>query len=230
MPEPVCTGHVWRTLYCRFCGHEIKALVDCGHRFCPFCSRRRSRRVRNRLNFLLKSVKPLPKAGITMLTVSTSNCTDLDEGIKHLVASFRKLRQRSLWKYYVLGGAFVIEVKGRPGNWHPHIHAIIHAYYIPWPRLRAAWRQCSGGQAVWINAVSHDRAIGYVTKYITKPDLPPGLLDDASAALRHFRLFTRFGSWHNIPIPKMVYDTPCKNCGRCDWIVDLYIERCMKYG
>lgn len=230
MQDLSCEGHRFRTLYCLKCGHTITVLVDCGHRFCPHCSRRRARRIRNRINHLFQSIKHQPKAGIKLLTLSKQNCTELDSGIKDLVAAFRRLRQRAMWKHYVIGGAFVIEIKGRPGNWHPHIHAIIQSYYIPWRRLRSAWTECSGGLAVWISAVSNDRAQGYVTKYITKPDIPPALLDDVSNSLRRFRLFTRFGEWHNITLPKMIFDCPCQSCGTSDWIVDFALERIARYG
>ncbi len=222
--------HDYRTLFCRHCGHTIKVRVDCGHRFCPICAKRRAFRIRHRLQHLFTKIKHEPKAGVKMLTLSKANCSELNVGIKDLVASFRRLRQRALWKHYVIGGAFIIEIKGRPGNWHPHIHAVIYAYYIPWARLRSAWRQVSSGTAVWISAVSNDRALNYVTKYITKCDVPAALLDDVSASLRRYRLFTRFGDWHSITIPKRVFDNPCEHCGDIDWILDLTIDRLIKYG
>jgi hypothetical protein len=222
--------HGWRTLYCEHCGHMIKAIVDCGHRFCPFCCRRRLRRIRAIMDSLFAKIEQKPKAGLKMITLSTSNCKELEPGVDHLVSSFRRLRQRVVWKSYVIGGCFVIEIKGRPGNWHPHIHAIVYAYYIPWSRLRAAWRQCSGGLAVWINAVTNARAKYYVTKYTTKPEIPAALADTVSTALRRYRLFTRFGDWHNIAIPPPRFETPCERCGHKDWIVDFTLDRVMRYG
>lgn len=159
-----------------------------------------------------------------MLTLSVKNCSDLDSGIRHLISSFRRLRQRALWKRYCYGGAYVIEIKGGPGNWHPHIHAIIYSCYIPWASLRSAWFDVSGGTAVWISDISDDRAKLYVTKYLTKFDIPAAQLDLVSASLRRYRLFNRFGEWHNILIPKHVYDTPCKQCGQLDWVIDFKIS------
>lgn len=217
---PECSEHNWRTLYCAFCGATNQVIVDCGHRFCPFCGKRRAARIRDRLNFLLKSCQKFPKARLKMLTLSTTNCADLDAGIKHLVSSFRRLRQRRIWQRHVYGGAFVIEIKGSPGSWHPHIHAIIYSYFIPWAALRSAWHHVSQGTAVWISDISDDRAKGYVTKYLTKPDVDAVYLDQVSTSLRSFRLFSRFGDWHSIIIPKYVYDPPCKQCGRSDWVID----------
>lgn len=228
MADQVLYNHGWRFLFCTKCGHRIRVLVDCGHRFCPNCSRRRARRVRNRLQALIDKNEHFPKARLKMLTVSQPNCVHLDDGIKKLVAAFRRLRQRALWDRYVFGGAFVIEVKGRPGNWHPHIHAVIYSYRIPWRRLRSSWRQCSGGTACWISNVTADKAKNYITKYMTKTDLPSALIDDVSTSLRRFRLFTRFGSWHNIVLPKMIMDTPCDSCGSSEWIVDFEIDRMLR--
>lgn len=225
-----CSEHRWRSVYCVRCGHRVKAVIDCGHRFCPVCAFRRSIRIRLILGHLLKSSRDIPEARIKMLTLSVKNCSDLPGGIKHLVKSFRRLRQRSLWKRYVFGGAFVIEIKGRPGNWHPHIHAIIQSYWFPWAQLRAAWFDVSGGSAVWIADVSDTKAKFYVTKYITKADVPAEDIDVVSAALRRFRLFSRFGLWHNIRIPRSLYRHPCPACGRYDWIVDYEIDRRSKAG
>ncbi len=230
MLDQDCSDHRWRQVYCVFCGHTIRAIVDCGRRFCPFCSYRRACRIRPILAHLLKSSKNVPGARIKMLTVSVANCSDLDAGVRHLIKSFRRLRQRSVWKRHVFGGAFVIEITGKPGNWHPHIHVIMHSYYFPWSLLRAAWFDVSGGAAVWIADVSDSKAKWYVTKYVTKPDVPAACLDVVSAALRRYRLFNRFGSWHNIALPRSLKVHPCPSCGRYDWMVDYEIDRRSKAG
>lgn len=223
------SSHGWRRLWCMRCGHTIDVLVDCGRRFCPTCARRRARRIQNRLQYLFDKIQIQPKAGLKMLTLSTKNCQSLEPGIRHLVSSFRRLRQRALWKHYVIGGAFIIEVKGRPGNWHPHIHAVMYSYYIPWGRLRDAWRAVSGGTAVWISNIGPSQAKQYVTKYVTKSDIPPALQDEVSDALRHFRLFLRFGAWHNIILPKLKFDCPCQHCGQVDWMIDVELNRRIKH-
>lgn len=230
MNNNLSDSHGWRRIYCCRCGAWRDIMVDCRRRFCPDCSRRRARRIRNRLQGLFAKNQQIPKAGMKMITLSIKNCSSLDDGIRDLVSSFRRLRQRVIWKQYVFGGAYVIEVKGRPNNWHPHIHAIVYSYFIPWARLRSSWRQCSGGTAVWLTQVDAKRALGYVTKYITKADVPPALMDDVGRSLARFRLFTRFGNWHNIVLPALKYETPCDQCGHTDWLVDLQIERIMRYG
>lgn len=224
MAQTPLIDHQWRTLVCAHCGHEIKVLVDCKNRFCPECSPRRSARIANRLQWLINKIQKRPTWRLKMITLSMANCSDLEFGIKQLVSSFRRLRQRRLWKYNVDGGAFVIEVTGRPGSWHPHIHAIVYSRFIPWKKLWRDWKQCSGGSAVWISSVSSQGAIKYITKYISKSDVPAHLWQQLSIELQRFRLFQRFGSWHNLKLPARIMDYRCESCGSCDWLADVYYE------
>lgn len=225
MAQEAPSGHVWKVLTCAHCGHQITVLVDCKNRFCPLCSPRRSARIANRLNFLINKIQKRPEFGLKMITLSMANCGDVALGIRQLVSAFRRMRNRRLWKMYVDGGAFVIEVTGRPGNWHPHIHAIVYSRYIPWKSLHKTWSQVSGGNAVFISACSPDAAIKYTTKYISKSVVPAHLQEQLSEALRRFRLFQRFGSWHKVSLPSRLYDHRCEDCGRCDWLAPYQIER-----
>lgn len=220
MARKLSSEHQWRTLVCCHCGHEIHVLVDCKNRFCPDCSPRRAARIANRLTTLISKIQKKPGFGLKMITLSTANCTDVQAGITHLVASFRKMRNRRLWKMYVNGGAFVIEVTGRPGNWHPHIHAIVYARYIPWRTLWKSWKRCSGGNAVFISTCNPANATRYITKYLTKSQIPPHLLLQLSMELRKFRLFQRFGQWHNIVLTPRIWHYRCDSCGHSDWLAD----------
>lgn len=224
MAQNNLSDHQWRTLTCCHCGYEISVLVDCNNRFCPDCSPRRAARIASRLTFLINKIQKKPTWGLKMITLSTTNCKQVDSGIRHLIQSFRRLRNRQLWQSHVDGGAFVIEVTGRPGNWHPHIHAIVYSRYIPWKQLHSAWRRVSGGTACFITSCSKEGATRYVTKYITKSDVPSHLLLQLSTELRRFRLFQRFGTWHNIKLPARVYDYRCEACGRSDWLANTYLE------
>lgn len=225
MAQTPSNGHEWRTLVCSHCGHEISVLVDCKNRFCSDCSPRRSARIASRLTWLINKIQIKSGWGLKMITLSTANCTDVNSGIKHLIKSFRKMRNRRLWKMKVDGGAFVIEVTGRPGNWHPHIHAVVYSLFIPWKSLWRDWKQCSGGNAVWISSCAPSAATKYITKYISKTDVPAHLQEELSMELRSFRLFQRFGCWHNLKLPARLYDHRCEGCGRCDWLADVYQDR-----
>lgn len=225
MAQNQISSHQWRTMVCCHCGHEINVLVACKNRFCPDCSPRRSARIASRLTWLINHIQKKPGFGLKLVTLSTANCSDVQSGIKHLLRSFRKLRNRAFWNNYVTGGAFVIEVTGRPGDWHPHIHAVIYARYIPWRLLHKHWKQSSGGNAVWINSVAPSGAIKYITKYISKTNVPAHLQVELSDALRRFRLFQRFGCWHDMRLPSRVWDYRCESCGRSDWLANEILER-----
>lgn len=92
----------------------------------------------------------------------------------------------------------------------------------------------SGGTAVWISAISKQKGMGYVTKYITKFQ---GFEDDAvdvSNELKRCRLFQRFGAWHHFVIPKLRFDNPCPQCHAlvwiCVWEIDAAIRKWEKSG
>jgi len=220
--------HNWRVLVCLHCGNDINVAVDCGDRFCPICSRRRAARIRRRLNFVFSKIQKKAGYRLKMITLSASNCQQLDAGIKHLVASFRRLRQRRLWRLHVDGGATIIEITGRPNDWHPHLHIICYSRYFPWEKLHAAWKSVSGGSATWLNNIDGDSACSYVTKYITKCDAPDHLHAAISDSLRKYRLFQRFGIWHSIVIPKVLHDHMCDHCGKSSWypidLIDRHVD------
>lgn len=220
MAQESLPAHDFRTLTCAHCGHQIRVSIDCKFRFCEICAPRRAARIRRRLAWLIDKTQKIDNHRFKLITLSMANCSDVASGIKQLVSSFRRLRQRSLWKNHVAAGAFVIEITGRPGSWHPHIHAIVYSTYIPWRRLHQAWKRVSTGNAVYISAVDSAKACAYITKYISKSSVPefaqPALSDD----LRQFRLFQRFGLWHSLKVPRRLYDYPCEKCSQSDWLND----------
>lgn len=194
--------------------------IDCGDRFCALCSPRRAFRIRNRISWILENHKPKVGYMLKMITLSTSNSKSLEDGVAGLISSFRRLRQRRVWKDCVDGGATIIEIKGRPNNWHPHLHILCHSRWIDWYKLQPAWKAVSGGTACYIQNVDNTRALLYVTKYITKAEIPEFLLYDVGRVLSRYRLFQRFGVWHALLVPKKLYDYPCPSCYKIHWMSD----------
>lgn len=217
--------HSLRRLYCRCCGFTLDVPIDCGDRFCSLCSPRRAFRVRNRLRWILENTQPKPGYMLKMITLSVANSKSLELGVSTLVRSFRRLRQRRIWKDHVSGGATIIEIKGRPNNWHPHLHILCYARWIDWHKLQPAWAAVSGGTACYIQNIQGETALRYVTKYITKSDVPEFLEYSVGLVLTRYRLFQRFGEWHSLRVPKKLYDYPCPNCTRSDWMCDYAIDR-----
>lgn len=162
--------------------------------------------------------------GLSHLTLSTANCSDLSAGVRSLISSFRRLRQRKLWRSHVSGGAYVIEVTGHPGSWHPHLHIIIESTYIEWSQLLSAWQSVSGGSSVYIQRIPGKQAVAYLTKYISKPSVNTTLLSQLNAALKDTRMFQPFGTWHSVRLPVVKKSYPCPECG-CDvWVPEILID------
>lgn len=209
--------HAYRRIVCGHCGERIDCPVYCGNRFCPVCSVTRLLRVRRRLEFLSSTQPKLKGHRWQMWTFSVKNCVDLSDGIKHLLKAFRRLRNTQYWGNHVDGGAFVIEVKGRPGNWHPHIHVLLYLAYMDWAHVLKSWRKCSGGRGCYYKDIPQREAVGYLTKYLTKLDIPDSLEIEISQSLKGSRLFAPIGSWHAMNKAYKKSSAPCKKCGATAW-------------
>lgn len=222
-------SHDFRRIVCLHCGHTIDVPVYCGNRFCEICARPRALRIRRRIDFCIKNTPKLAGYRWKFLTLTIANEPDLSKMLKRLVKAFRRFRQRKFWKKSVHGGCFVIEVTGRPGSWHAHIHAIIFARFMDWRSILNTWQKVSGGQHIDIRQIPPGAALGYVTMYTTKtPDLPLTELQIVSDALKGFRLFNPFGSWFKINREFEVVKCGCPKCGMSDWMPEdqiLYAPR-----
>lgn len=205
--------HQFRRLYCGTCGHPVDVPILCADRFCWLCSRIRAAKIRRRLRFILKNLSQLPGYFPAMITLSVQNSPDLEAQVKHLIASFRRLRQTRSWKFHVAGGATIIEIKMGKDGWHAHIHAIVYMQWYPFKKLLKNWERASGGSQVFITRVSHDKAIYYTTKYVSKSELTGDDKVNASSVLKRYRLFQRFGDWSMIRLPKLYSDAQCDKCG-----------------
>lgn len=220
--------HQFRRITCSNCTTNVDVPVYCGNRFCPICSITRNLRVRKRITWLLSQQVKFPGYRYQMWTFSMKNCKELskwvdrdgklqDGGIQILQKCFRKLRSSAVWKSKVAGGCFVIEVKGVPGNWHPHIHALIYCDFIKWSRMFTAWRKASGGRGCHFKDLHEDQAVRYITKYLTKGDVPDNLELEISDGLKGIRLFAPIGLWHSLSKSYKKPATACKCCGGTKW-------------
>jgi len=214
---PAGETHEFLTLCCDHCGKQIEVPVYCGNRFCPICSLRRLNRVKRRLQFLATNCKIPPGYKCKFLTLTIKNQKDVHTMVRDLVRSFRKLRQRALWKSAVTGGAYVLEIKGGNGGWHVHIHAIIISKWIKWEDLLKAWKAVSTGTGVWIEDVPVQQTVNYLSKYLTKPAVSDDDLSDANWALKGTRLFSPFGDWHTLAKLFEMPKATCKECNGGSW-------------
>lgn len=208
--------HPFITLFCGNCHHRLVVPVYCKNRFCPVCSKRRVKIVRHRISSLLDRLQLKGRERLVMVTLTIRSMKDPSDMMDHLVAAFRRLRNRVIWKRRVRGGFYVIEITRNDNMYHLHIHSICAADYIPWRKLSQQWESVSGSPGIHIKQTTKSKAIHYLTKYLTKPssDIP---IDKLNAALKDRRLFQCFGTFQKLlkPYAPPQYQCPC--CHAADW-------------
>lgn len=220
------TGHLFQQMICLSCNATINVPVYCGDRFCEVCSITRLLRIRHRIAWLIdNATKP---AGYTYkhITLTISSQPDLPRMIRYIQKSFAKLRNRQLWKSKVDGGAYVIEITGRPGRWHAHLHIIAVSRWLDWEQLVKCWRKCSGSQGVFLSDIPKNDCVRYLTKYLTKPDMPESVGAEVSAAMKGCRMFAPIGSWFALNKLYVKPKTACSHCGGLRWTcIDFLYDR-----
>jgi len=179
---------------------RFKVIPDhCRDRFCIPCGLARQATIRDNL---AKHLLPEPHRFLTLTIRSTGE--PLAQLIDHLYRSFRRLRQRPLWKRRVRGGAAFLEMtyNADTGGWHPHLHCILEGLFIDRRHLTELWKESTRDSCnlSLMYVRSTKSIIHYVSKYATKP-LPaslmevPELVDEAVLALAGRRLLLPFGRW-----------------------------------
>lgn len=173
----------------------------CHDRFCVPCGVQRQAVIRRNLATRLRDG---PHRFLT-LTVRSHSET-LDQLVKHLYASFRRLRSRAFWKRHVTGGAAFLEVTFNEDreSWHPHLHVMLEGRYLDLQDLKQAWLGVTGdSHALSIRLIRQKpQVVSYITKYATKP-LPasvvrrPPALEEALQTLAGTRMVLAFGSWRS---------------------------------
>jgi hypothetical protein len=168
----------------------------CNVRFCPFCTRVKRAVITESVTDWLK------KAAAPKLLTFTIRHTDepLSVQVDHLYESFRLVRKRKLLKSAIRGGVWFFQLKqsGSPSTWHPHLHCLIDADYIPQSKLSALWSKVTGGSTVVdIRACKSVSATAeYVARYATSPAsllaLSPA---DGAVALECFLDRRVVGTW-----------------------------------
>lgn len=197
-------------------GDRRLASSRCHDRFCLVCQRARSR-------LLQGNVRKALTARDYLHVVLTIRHTDhpLAHQIDRIYRWFRRLRAKPVWRNYVNGGAAFLEVtrNGDTQRWHPHLHVIVQARYVPvkdydgfrrrrpvkLPGLISTWSAVTGGSTnVRVDRITDkDAAAAEVAKYVTKPlhgslFCDTDALDEFILALKGRRLCLTFGSWYKI--------------------------------
>lgn len=178
--------------------HATHAL--CKSRLCPTCSRLRAKRNLARLLPIVEQMDSPKKLEISL----KSSHQPLLAQLYRLVASFRRLRQRKLWKSHFVGGVWCVEVTYNPATdqWHPHIHCIIDGTPLRIEKIWEMWREITGdSDRAYIRRIDSRRAAAaYVTDYVTKslvpPNCPPHRLAEFARDTERLRMIQTFGTIH----------------------------------
>ncbi|GAI69077.1 unnamed protein product, partial [marine sediment metagenome] len=163
-----CRAYAW------FAIHETTGIVRvlssaCHLRWCPLCAEARARFLAHSVRAWYKSARA-PK--LLTLTLRHSD-TPLQSQIDFLYECFRKLRRSKYISSRVRGGIWFFQIKWskKTAAWHPHIHALIDADFIPQAQIKARWAKFTkGSDVVDIRACwSPDSAANHVGRYATRP-------------------------------------------------------------
>jgi len=159
--------------------------------------------------------------------------------ITHCIKCLAKLRHRKLWKNAVKGGLAGLELTWGPPGWHPHLHCLIDADYIPRPLLIANWKAITGGAwHVDIRQIAPEDGVLEVAKYVAKGWTfykQPHLLHQFLEATYKRRFLSAFGSLYRATDPDaptlLIPDNPGTK-GPVDHFMFGYpiIKRCHQCG
>ena len=177
----------------------------CRNRWCVPCQRERAAKLAAR--FIPALV--LHETRFLTLTLKSAP-TDLTTQLNRLYKCYRKLRRTELWRCHIKGALAFCEVtrSGDTGQWHPHLHVLVHGTYLRHAELRDTWHSITGDS--WIVDIrrpnnTHD-TLRYLTTYVTKA-VPASVTRDqtslieAMTAFKGRRLFIATGTLGRIPDP-----------------------------
>lgn len=186
--------------------NEYRCVAPCCKlRVCPRCAKLVARRSTQVAHAIVTNTKPLANHAWKLLTLTVCHTSaPLAHQLDAIVAAFRRLRQRALWKHHVSHGIATVQItyNSASDQWHPHIHAVIFAKFTPQPALSKAWKEITkGSHIVDIRpAGSGEDACSYATRYITRPlehDTDPpneSRLCEFAKAMMKRRMLIRFGN------------------------------------
>lgn len=236
-------------MVCTCCGAERVAFNHCDRRYCPLCAPALSA---ERVAKTRRAVEAMqwPLA----ITLTVKNVPRLSRSVfAGLLKSFRKLRQRVLWRSCVIGGFVACEVTNRGAGWHPHLHILADCEWLglftprrlrrtreAWAasaqELERDWSACIGQESSSVRIrrkAGRDGAFSAqmeAMKYSVKPDAllsAEGSALDVIQAIRGVRLFSGFGSCYGIKLDeKKPRAKPCEGCGeRGTWLPGAIVEK-----
>lgn len=141
----------------------------CHNRWCPICARARAAQVKDSVTAWTAA-----RSDLKMITLTLrSSDIPLGEQVDHLHESFRRLRKNVYWQSLVRGGIWFLQTtyNSKTKQWHPHIHILADADYMPKRLLSTLWERSSNGSfIVDIKRIFETaEATNYVSRYVSRP-------------------------------------------------------------
>lgn len=141
----------------------------CRLRWCPLCVQAKSRIIARNVGDWLASCKG---AKFLTLTLRHSNAS-LDSQVTRLYACFRALRRRKYIKSSIRAGVWFFQIKWieETESWHPHLHCVLDAEFMPHKLLKQMWLEETGDSTIVdIRAVRDPQKVAeYVARYAAAP-------------------------------------------------------------
>lgn len=174
---------------------------SCNLRFCPICGDRIRQQTAAKAAARLDALHS-DRLKLITLTMKSSSAPLVDQ-LRNLRVCFRKLRQRHVWKDTVTAGFAVIEMtfNKKIRQWHPHLHIVCDAPYIPHAHLKNHWLSITKTSSIVDirPCVANLNIAKYLAKYLGKPpaltelDNKTHRLLELRTALTRSRMLIRFG-------------------------------------
>lgn len=176
----------------------------CHDRMCQACQQARAQVIQQALHRRVPQHK-------TLHVVLTLRSTDepLATQLTRILRCAARLRQSKFWKSRVKGGFQTLEItrNEKTGQWHPHLHALVHCEWLPQSQLCDEWQKVTGDSRIThVSLVENNAAaIREVTKYLAKPihrsiDFDQDGLIELITALKGRHLLMTFGTWRKDPL------------------------------
>ena len=170
----------------------------CRLRWCPLCSAGRTARIVETLEPWVRS-----RRATKFLTLTLKHSDEsLEKQVIRLYAAFSAFRRRRYISRSIRGGVWFFQIKfsEKSQQWHPHLHCVIDADYMPHATLKDIWKSVTGdSDIVDIRAVRNaKKAAEYVARYAARPckleDLTTDQAVEVMRALHGRRLSGTFGT------------------------------------
>lgn len=182
----------------------------CKSRHCEPCMRAKANKIAANLRNRLAQQADGRYRFVT-LTLK-HNKAPLQDQIRRLYASFKKLRASPAWAESQRGGAATLEVKynAATGFWHPHLHVISEGEFLHKRDLSNAWLRATGDSSIVdIRQLSSAAdAAHYVAKYVTKGTNGDVWRIQSAAqewiiAMKGVRTVATYGTWRGYQLLKV---------------------------